>query len=333
MKKGRIQGRMILHATIDFFGNISRRRSVALSVLIQFPALLSSCVDIYPESAAREIIVTTKSSADGLLDLFFFDASEPFFLDSYQRITPDASPVYGLSGAGRKLAVAISAREEDIYDRSYVRALGDLSSDIFSLSRERPVNPLLFGSAYLEEGRTRTVMLQLKPALCCIRVRSLCCNFRERPYLGKSLENVKLWLVNAVSEFAPADGAEGRPVSWENYGCLGSDSPLLCQDGIGTVGIERIYPDVSLYCYPNPVEDETPGSPFTRLVVEGNVGAVHCYYPVNLEGMMPGKAYDLDITLLRIGTSDPDLPAVTGQIITEYSTVPWNEKEPHTEIF
>jgi len=333
MKKGRTQGRMFLHATINFFGQIVSRRSVAFAVFMQFPALLSSCVAVDPESAGREVIVMTKASAGGLLDLFFFDASQPFLLDSYQRITPEISPVYGLSGAGKKLAVAISARGGDIYDRSYVRALGDLSSDIFSLASERPVNPLLFGSAYLEEGRARTVTLQLKPALCCIRVKSLCCNFRERPYYGKSIENVKLWLVNAVSEYAPADGAEGRPVSWENYGCLGSDNPLLCQDGIGTVGQERIYPEVSLYCYPNPVDDETPGSPFTRLVVEGDIGAVHCYYPINLIRMTPGMAYDMDITLLRIGTSDPDLPAETGQIITEYSTVPWNEKEPHTEVF
>lgn len=332
MKKGRIQGRKSLHATIDFYWHIACRGSVALSVFTQPPALLSSCVSVPPE-ISHEVHIETKASAEGLIDLFFFDAEEPFLLDSYQRISPYSSPVYGLSGPGRKKVVAIQAGEGDIYGRSYVRALGDLSSDIFSLSKEHPVKPFLYGSTYLEEGRSRTVTLKLKPVLCQIRVRSLCCNFQERPYAGERLKNAKLFLVNAVSEYAPADEAEGRPVSWENIGCLASDSPLLVKDGIGTVGPERIYPDVSLYCYPNPVRTETPGTPFTRLVLEGDVGNAHCYYPVSIPGMAPGKVYELDMTLLRIGMSDPDLPAQTGQIVIDYSTVPWYENDTHTEVF
>ena len=332
MKKGRIQGWRFLYATIDFFGHIACRSSVAFAALVQLPALLSSCVAANPEFT-HEIRVTTKALAGEPIDLFFFDAAAPYMLDSYQRISTGSSPVYGMSGPGRKMVIAISARGEDIYERSYVKALGDLSSDIFSLKHEHPVKPLLFGSAYLEEGRSRAVNLYLKPALCRIRVRSLCCNFRERPYAGEVLENVKLFLINAVSEFAPADEAEGRPVSWENFGCPGYENPMLCSENIGTVGPERIYPDVTLYCYPNPAKREVPGVPFTRLVLEGDVGGVHCYYPVNLPEMSMGKDYEFDITVLRMGTSNPDLPAQPGQMIIDYSTVPWDEKDHHTEVF
>ncbi|MBO4341210.1 MAG: hypothetical protein J5835_07270 [Bacteroidales bacterium] len=279
-------------------------------------------------------MIQSATGVESALDLFFFDAHEPFLLDSYQHMNSGVSPLYGLSGTGEKLAVAISATSDDIYSRSHVRALGDLSSNHFNLSDEHPGKPLLFGWIYLKDGRSRAVTLTLKPQLCRIRVKSLCCDFRERPYPEVSFNNTKLFLMNAVSEYAPAVTAEGRPVSWDNLGVPSSESSFLTTDGAGTVGRNRVFPeDLSLYCYPNGTDTEMPGKPFTRLVLEGYVGDTHCYYPVNIPSMVPGGNYELDITIRRKGTSDPDIAAETDAVSALQTIIPWNETDERNQIF
>ena len=74
-----------------------------------------------------------------------------------------------------------------------------------------------------------------------------------------------------------------------------------------------------LYCYPNQAEEESIGSPFTRLVVEGTRGGQTRYYPVNLnrrgygytsgtEGVGRNVRYSMDLHLRSEGSLDPDRP-------------------------
>ena len=317
------------NSTAIIFTNIiarfARRVSVAISALLQLPAFFASCT-------AREDFTLRIDRAPrlcfGSIDVFVFCSEAPYLLDSYQQFPAGESPLYVSSGPGRKRIVALSAKDGDLYSRAYVRRYQDLGLEALSLVDDSPSAPCFFGTAEVEEGSSRTAVLEVSPLISSIRVGSVSCSFSGRPYEDKFFHNDRLFLVNVVSEFCPLAAEGGRPVSWLNYGELTDLHQFVAASGWGDTGSERIYPDAVLYCYPNP-----GGSPPTRLVLEGTVGEDRCFYPIDIDVPRGGLELSLDITLHRMGTQDPDSPASPGTYTVEYSTVPWYEKEPVTEDF
>ena len=82
-----------------------------------------------------------------------------------------------------------------------------------------------------------------------------------------------------------------------------------------------------LYCYPNPADGTVFGQPVTRLVVEGKLRGVTYYYPIDLPGLEADTQYNLDITLTRTGTADPDIPAASGTILLQDEVLEWDERD------
>ena len=273
-------------------------------------------------------IVRSQSWSNGAADVFVFDNQSPFLLDSYQQFLAGDGPLYVSSGTGEKRIVVLSAREGDLYSRSGIQRYQDLCRESFSIMDDNPASPFFYGEATVGEGSSRAATLNVSPIMSSIRVRSVSCNYSGRPYEGMFFHNDRLFLINVVSEFCPLVAEGGRPVSWLNYGSLTDIIPVIVTEGWGNIGPERVHPDVTLYCYPNP-----QGSPPTRLVLEGNVGDAKCYYPIDINVPEGGMRYVLDITISRMGTPDPDSVAVPGTYTVEYETVPWYEKEPVTEDF
>ena len=86
---------------------------------------------------------------------------------------------------------------------------------------------------------------------------------------------------------------------------------------------------------PNETEAEGPGSPFTRLVIEGKVDGTTYYWPININrkdggtGISRNCRYVFDVRLTRLGHTDPDIPVETedAEIIMEVQ--PWEELEEY----
>ena len=74
-------------------------------------------------------------------------------------------------------------------------------------------------------------------------------------------------------------------------------------------------------------------SAITRIVLDGHVGEHHCYYPIELPRLRAGETMRLDVTLKRMGTPDPDIPAGGDMITLETHIVPWDIRESREEIF
>lgn len=298
---------------------------MAIAALLQFPAFLASCTQ---EHALIKIDKAPHLYYYGSIDVFVFCNEAPYLLDSYQQFPAGDAPVYVSSGPGSKIIAALSAKEGDLYARAGVRTYPDLFRESFPLLEDSPWAPCFFGTVAVGEGSSRNAAMEVLPLMSSIRVRSVSCDFSGRPYEELCFHNDRLYLVNVVSEFCPLPAEGGRPVSWLNYGALTDDHPYIVAGGCGKTGPGRVYPGIVLYCYPNP-----KGSPPTRLVLEGTVGDSRCYYPIDIDVPRGGMAIDLDITLHRMGTQDPDSPAAPGTYSVEYSTVPWHEKEPVFEDF
>ncbi len=317
-----------------FFEHFARCASAAtLAAFLQSPAFFSSCTQetLLPNTKAVLLSLDTKSSVPEAVDLFFFDTVGVQLLDSYQQVTDLQQTLYGLSGTGAKRLVALSGKTGEVDSWNRIRTYGDLCKHCFSLERDSARSPLLYGTLLLPDGASRQAVLELHPMLTAIRIRSVSCDFIGRPYVGGTFYNQQLFLTYAGSECLPLDTGDDGPVSWMNPGYLDSvavrrlpEPEMLWQDGCGEIGLQRIFPEKTFYCYPGTQ---------THLVLAGTIGPITCYYPIPLGDLKPHTCVELDITLRRMGSPSPDIPTVSGAFVLETQTLPWEEWEPYTVTY
>ena len=117
-------------------------------------------------------------------------------------------------------------------------------------------------------------------------------------YSGKSLTDVQAYLTNVNGTCQPLRRDGFRPVEILNNGRLRStdlerlSSPQLLRVApriSRQMGGETTYETFDLYCYPNDVAQESSGSPFTRLVIQGDIDGQTYYYPIPIN--RPGFGY------------------------------------------
>jgi len=230
---------------------------------------------------------------------------------------------------------------------SYVK----LSSKLCDLKDENPDSPIMAGEARIQSGIDSECDIALEPLMCQIHLNSLCCDFHTRPYKGEKLRNVRIYLTNVNGRCEVLRKDDFRPAVLVNDGKLDEETvsklsfPGLVFKDLGEdIGEDVVKPDLDLYCYPNDSEEETLGSPHTRLVIEGELGGKKYYYPINVneegfgysegeKGLHRNTRYSLNITITRTGSADPDIAVEKGTATIGCNVKPWNEKENATVTF
>ena len=332
------KGRILKYTPLPVFTRFGRRRSAATrGAFLHLPAFLFlACTpQMLPEEsapAARKtqiyINAVGKTSIQGL-DLLFFQDAPLFRLDAYQHLNGvSGGRVTGTSSTAARKVVILSNYPTDTYAWSGIRSLGSLADLPFRLEDEDPAAPMLYGES--EAGSMGRVTL--RPMLAKITLRSIACEFSERPYAGERLQDVRAYLTYASQEcrpFAPED----PPSSWLNAGRLDeagtaalAHPEIVLQTLTASLG-GRIYPSAGFYCYPNPSDGSEFGSPVTRLVIEGKLRGTTYYYPIDLPGLEADVQYRMDVTLTRAGTTDPDTPAASGSIRLESQVLDWDGRD------
>ena len=261
--------------------------------------------------------------------MLFFQDGPLFRIDAYQHLDQvSGTRVTGTSSTAARKVVILSNYPKDTYAWSGVRSLGSLTDLPFRLADEDPAAPMLYGaSAAGSMGQ-----VTLRPMLAKVTLRSIACEFSGRPYAGERLQDVRAYLTYASTEcrpFAPEDA----PSSWLNAGrldeadvaALAHPETVLQSLTVSLGG--RIYPSAAFYCYPNPADGVTFGSPVTRLVIEGKLRGTTYYYPIDLPGLKADVQYRMDVTLTRAGTTDPDTPAASGSIRLESQVLDWDGRD------
>ena len=326
-------GRMSFLSTIVFFhSTIAGRVSAALiSAFLQFPAFFS-CT----RTPAHSVRTT---SGNNYIDVFFFDTISPQHLDSYQRLRRDDT-LYALSSDGVKRVVALDVHSRGTEAWSGIRTYADLCKYSFSLKADSPENPLRAGEAVLDDGLSRVADLPMKSSLARVVLGSVACDFSDTPYTGLGFNNKLIYIQYAGVEARPFGPEAGIPVSTVNQGWLDSAAvmsfpraEMLLQEGLGNIWRQRIIAEREFWCYANDVDTASLGRPVTRIVLDGFVGNHRCFYPVELTGLKAEKTYYLDITLRRMGTPDPDIPARGDMVSVEAMVAPWRIMDKREEIF
>lgn len=296
------------------------------------------------DARTRYIHIESTGGDSGCLDIFFFNDDKLKLLDSYQRLPAIPSGrIEASSRKGDKILFAIAGTS---VDPTGIGSYDDLNRVSANLCNEDPASPMMTATAKIRAGDAAGDIV-LEPLLSEISVNSICCDFHRKTYAGKRLEDVKIYLANARN-MIPVTGDYSGGGSFINCGGLSEkdmDNPglsALVQASLKSpVGENVVSPDIHLYCYPNEVEEESLGTPFTMLVIEGTLEGEKTYYPLIINpdpddgspGIGRNRSYAFDITICRRGVPSPDIPIEPGIVRCGLHVKEWNGKEERTIEF
>lgn len=313
-----------------------------ITLLIVLPAFLYGC-SAGPDTKAKAAIVrfavrVAEDCGLGPLDVFVFRNDAMQSLDCYQKIG-DVGLWDGniLSSEGERtvcICTNLNKGEEwfSVSSRPYLDGI------MVRLEDERRNMPFMYGEASGVAGSP--LYVDLRPHVSEIVLRSISCDFSGRPYAGERLKDVKVYLTNVSAECSMTSDSSMRPVRIINVGRLDEDDvsgfiepDMIVQTIESEIGKTILRPDIRLRCYANASEEETPGTPYTRLVVEGKIGERIYYWPIDInredggDGVHADCRYVYDLKITRKGSDDPDIPVRAENVEIRFTIKPWEEKE------
>ena len=324
-------------------------RGACFSFLI-FPAMFFSCTPTINQEgitdndytkysiekvASHEPEITT-------LDAFFFENDSKGRLDCYQRISYPESTCNLASGCGPKTLVLIANSKKDKYEWADIKSLKTITDITIDLEDERLDKPVMTSLQQTMAGQE--ISLDLSPLMCEIVVRSIRCDFSRQPYSQEqfTLSRIFLTYVNASCSIIPDE--QIQPSRIINAGMLDEahlqsfyEKDIIVKNIDSIINKEKTLLNCSLFCYANNPTEESIGSPFTKLVIEGKIGNDTYYYPIRINshqgGITRGESYVFDIAITRAGVTDPDGELGIGGIDIKMEIEPWKEKDWYTVNF
>lgn len=325
----------------------------ALTLLSFLPAFLYGCSApeplLYPAGEVCINIDLTKGAGNvDELDIFVFRNDRLQKTDCYQKV-PDLESWNRevVSGYGDRIIAVCANCRKDIMEWTGVSSFPYLQNLSVSLEDDDPESPFMSGWKEVSAGSEgRHIQMQLSPLTSIVRLQSISCDFSGRPYSGEKMTDVRIYLTNVSAECRLFDEKGIMPIRVVNAGGLCEDdmeafrdASVLYRELPYDIGSETIRPDISLICYPNNSPSESPGTPFTRLVIEGKVGGQTYYWPIDInrddggEGIARNEKYIYDIRIRRKGTLDPDTPARTEDMDISFKIEKWEEQEDYKVTF
>lgn len=333
------------------FGQLSESSIDVFSCLLLFPAAfvifsLHSCVAGLPAAGPTDFKLRMCSSVSGsgdrYADIFVFNDDGLARLDSYQRFLYDeGAAVDAASTSGGRIVVAVVTPDADKISWAAMNSYSALCCRETDLRGEDPSFPVLSGETRVSGSAKEECEMILRPLLSKVVLRSISCDFSGRSYSGASLRNARVYLTNVSSRCRLLDDSSFTTTEVLNAGglCDTDLKSLRCPEMLSAslpseIGWDVVRTDVGLCCYPNTNETESAGTPFTRLVIEGEVDGRTWYWPINVNrgefspvcgpaGITRDCSYVFDVSIFRLGSEDPDTPVSPASVSLECSVVPW----------
>lgn len=340
--------------------NISETLCLNLSLPVQgtlylfttclLPALFS-CSPI-PESRSLYAIaaeMAMNGTEIHTLDIFTFNDDMLGRLDSYQRIdAPDPDDIEIRSQNGKKhIIICANAQngKEGWADVNSLKAMEERYADLTSERRDRL---LMTGRWGTTAGNGHTDTIPLRPLVAETALRSIRSDFSGKPYAGETITDVCIYLTNVNARCPMLAEGEVKPVHIINSGKLemedvmAMDDPGMLFRTLDTdIGHSTCRPDISFMCYPNSWPEESPGTPFTRLVIEGCLDGERFMWPIEVNrgegtdnpGIHRNCSYIYDVVITRKGVTDPEETITTDMMDISMEVKRWEEKERYSIEF
>ena len=264
----------------------------------------------------------TKAAASDIerLDIFVFNDDGARRLDSYCSKGKPATPYIDVSSsAGDKLVVVLANCTGRAFTYDEFSSYGALENVVWHLRDEDPTRPVMSGECQISAGAAGYTSVKLAPLMSGVCLDFLKCDFSGRGYRSRTLENCSVYLTNVSGscEILRQDGF--RVSELENAGWL--DETYLASMKHPEMLRKSVVPGqwspVELFCYPNNADDGGPGSPHTRMVVQGDIDGQTYYYPLEINqdgygyasgprGLSRNVKYSYSLLITRKGSTDPD---------------------------
>lgn len=328
-----------------------------LTILALFP-LLFSCQNVLetnekPDECVHDTILKVSGRQGGFtgssLDIFTFDNSRTGLLDSYQRCeTFSGSEIYLRSGSGEKKIFACSDGQRSRQEWSIVNSQETLDGLYADLRKERREHLCMTGYAVTDAGNGQACDLDMRTLASEVILRSVSCDFSGKAYHDSMITDVMVYLTNVNAQCCLTSEGEVMPTEIINAGRLNEDDmdamnepELLAQEITEGITAHGSNVNISLLCYPNASRKESPGTPFTRLVIEGKIDGETFWWPINInreegteeQGIYRCRQYIYDLTITRKGSSSPDEVVETDAVRLQLDIKPWVEKDEYQISF
>ncbi len=326
----------------------------AITTSLFLPALFS-CTRIPYERGDIDTEVSTmmKINANtvpaGRLDVFTFNSDGTGYLDSYQHHEHFSGQDLEIrSQSGEKEVFICINGQKDRYDWASISSRSSLDEIYIDLKQERRDALCFTGEGNAIAGNGTEYLMELRSMSSEIVLNSIRCDFRGKSYEGETITDVRVYLTNVNSRCRITDDGDIIPLEIINCGGLDledisdiAEPDMVFQEMKEDIGISKTFTDMSFICYPNACRTESPGTPFTRLVIEGKIKGETFWWPIDINrqegneepGIHRNMSYIFDVMITRKGSSDPDIVLETDTVISHMSIMPWKEKEEQKVIF
>lgn len=325
--------------SFSFFLN----RGACFSFLL-FPAMFFCCthadtLTVADNGTSLKVSSLLKAeSADSeniqTLDIFAFNPDGT--LDCYQQIHEPGESFNIASGSGPKLILLIANSNKNTYEWPKVRNLNSFAGISTNLEQERRNLPLMSSRLSISAGDEANP--KMHPIRCEVAINTLLCDFSKESYAAEHLTDVRAYLTyaNASCSIIPQSPVQASRLI--NPGMLDENNlehflekDIIVQEIAKHIGKQSISTDCRLFCYANEPDEESIGSPLTKLVIEGKIAGDTYYYPIKINpqggGMVPGGKYIFDIIITRAGATHPDGNLKEEDIEVKMKIEQWREKE------
>lgn len=328
-----------------------------LTTLLLLPVLFSchTVQEIGPEG--EDVRLETKAAIScplsslvrSQLDIFTFDDSGTRHLDSYQHCEEFTGQEVNLrSGSGEKIVFVCSNSRRSRQEWSIVNSMEALDRIHVDIRKESRESLCMTGGTGMDAGSGNPVSIDMRTLASEVVLRSVSCDFTGRAYRDNAISDVRVYLTNVNARCSITADGDVMPTEIINAGCLDEEDiatmiepQILVQDIPG--GIRGKASDISLcfLCYPNASPKDTPGTPFTRLVIEGRIDGETWWWPIDInrdgtseeQGIHRCRQYIYDIVITRKGSSDPDTVVDTDAVRLQMNIRPWKEKDEYQVSF
>ena len=332
------------------FQNFHKLIQSIISTLLLLPALFS-CTETEAESERTMIMMKApgKSFPSGTLDIFTFNRGGAGHLDSYQHLESFSRPDIELrSQNGDKHVFICLNGHRSIYDWSTINSRQSLDNVYIELKDERRETLCATGEGVIRAGNGNEYTVEMQNIASEIILNSIRCDFKGKSYEGMPITDPVVYLTNVNSRCCLTSEGDIAPSGILNAGradpediSMMAEPDMIYQKMTDDINTRRSDVGMSFICYPNAGAKEGPGTPFTRIVIEGKIDGKTYWWPVNInrnpgtdrQGIHRNTRYVFDMNITRKGSSDPDIVLDTEAVEVKLSIIPWEEKEEQQVLF
>lgn len=291
---------------------------------VNLPSTVTKVVNVSGEDAISSYQVFVYSLDSGLLE-------------AYSTMSGTTTSVKMNCRVGSKEVVVLA----NAPDLSNVVSLSALKQTKSLLEHNSAGALVMEGNDVVELSASSSVEIKLKRLVAKIRLTGVTVNFESTAYDGKTFELVSAYLINVAADkpyLANVKENSDAPTLWYNKLAYVSNTSYnsILRDNITSGTAKNYTTEHVFYAYPNPFKTDdfsaTWSSRPTRLIVEAKLDGQLYYYPIALCELAQNTAYDVSLTITRLGTTDMNADMKKYEDTFTIKVLDWETGEEVNEI-